>query len=195
MAILKFKVSLEDNLSIFRDICVSHKISFFELHETILESYRFDNKHQAVFYKSNEYWERGKIISLNFYDNFSKIPQIGMKETILGKEIKDPHQRYIYHYDFKRNWVFLVELIEILKDDATYKKIDFVSGIYPPQYEIVDLLKTEYEKVEEKFNSTIKPSNLTRLKDDYDEHEEMTEIELEEESAEELNDNTNLEEE
>ena len=31
-----------------------------------------------------------------------------MKETTIGSEIKDPNQKFIYLYDFNKNWTFLL---------------------------------------------------------------------------------------
>lgn len=160
MAILKFRVSLEDNSTIFRDICLSHKENFLEFHKSILEAFGFDNKHAATFYKSNEYWEKGKLISLEDYKiQPPNIPMILMENTYFKTEIKNPHQRYIYHYDFKRNWIFLIELIEVLTDQSQYNKINFKSGPNPSQYDLQDILKTEFEKIDERYNLTNNKKN------------------------------------
>ena len=64
MAILKFRVYLEEDNSVYRDIVIKHKQSFQDLHFAILKNYDFDNKHQSTFYRSNDSWLRGREISL-----------------------------------------------------------------------------------------------------------------------------------
>ena len=54
MAVLKFRVYLEEDDAVYRDICIKHTQTFAELHYAILKAYEFDNKHQATFYRSND---------------------------------------------------------------------------------------------------------------------------------------------
>ncbi|MCF3107148.1 hypothetical protein IPZ58_37235, partial [Streptomyces roseoverticillatus] len=76
----------------------------------ILKAYEFDNKHQATFFRSNDHWQRGREISLEKYDNRQyKVDPLLMAETTIGSEIRDPNQKFIYVYDFVKNWSFLVE--------------------------------------------------------------------------------------
>ena len=56
MAVLKFRVYLEEDDAVYRDICIKHTQSFAELHYAILKAYEFDTKHQATFYRSNDKW-------------------------------------------------------------------------------------------------------------------------------------------
>ena len=44
MAILKFRVYLEEDDSVYRDIAIRHTQTFYDLHEAILKAYEFDNK-------------------------------------------------------------------------------------------------------------------------------------------------------
>ncbi|RZK44632.1 MAG: hypothetical protein EOO94_05015, partial [Pedobacter sp.] len=106
MAILKFRVYFEEDDSIYRDIAIKHTQNFLQLHQAILKSYEFDSKHAATFARSNDSWLRGREISLEKYDRVYKAPPLIMEETTIGSEIKDPNQRFTYHYDFARNWHF-----------------------------------------------------------------------------------------
>ena len=84
MAILKFRVYLEEDDSVYRDVAVKHTQSFFELHEVILKSFEFDSKHQATFFRSNDNWQRGREISLEKYEKAYKAAPLIMKETTIG---------------------------------------------------------------------------------------------------------------
>src|SRR5688500_4483592 len=137
MAVLKFRIYFEEDDSIYRDVTIKHTQSFLQLHQVILKSYEFDNKHQATFYRSNDNWQRGREISLEKYQKAYPKDPLLMSETPIGSEIKDPNQKFIYVYDFTRNWTFLVELISVSKEENA--KLDYPAvvkseGIAPSQY-------------------------------------------------------------
>src|SRR3954464_2133783 len=141
--------------SVYRDVATRHKQSFFELHETILKAFEFDSKHQATFFRSNDHWQRGREISLERYDKPYKAAPLLMKETTIGSEIRDPNQKFVYIYDFNKNWTFLVELINVSKEEnpkisspAMVRK----EGIAPSQYGTKSLLGERFADVEEKYD-------------------------------------------
>src|SRR6266498_128897 len=153
MAILKFRIYLEEDDSVYRDIAIRHTQSFYDLHETILKAYEFDNKHKATFYRSNDHWQRGREISLEVYDKEYKAPPLLMKDTTIGSEIRDPNQKFIYHYDFNKNWGFMVELINVSKEEnprLIYPAVVRTEGIAPSQYGTKGLLGEKFADVEEK---------------------------------------------
>jgi hypothetical protein len=157
MAILKFRVYLEEDDSVYRDVVIRHTQNFHELHEVILKSFEFDNKHQATFYRSNDNWQKGREISLDKYDKSYKAPPLLMKETTIGSEIKDPNQKFIYVYDFTKNWTFLVEMINVSKEEnpkLTYPSMIRKEGIAPSQYGTKSLLGERFTDVEEKYDLT-----------------------------------------
>jgi hypothetical protein len=51
MAILKFRIYLEEDDSVYRDIAIRPTQSFYDLHEAILRAYEFDNKHKRLFFE------------------------------------------------------------------------------------------------------------------------------------------------
>ncbi|MGQ0740288.1 MAG: IS1096 element passenger TnpR family protein [Bacteroidota bacterium] len=157
MAILKFRIYLEEDESVYRDAVIRHTQSFRELHETILRAYEFDNKHKATFYRSNDHWQRGREISLEQYDKEYKAPPLLMEATTIGSEIRDPNQRFIYQYDFNKNWTFLVELINVSKEEnpkIIYPSVSRTEGIAPSQYGTKGLLGEKFADVEEKYDLT-----------------------------------------
>jgi hypothetical protein len=157
MAILKFRVYLEEDETIYRDIVIRHTQNFFDLHQAILKSYEFDNKHQATFYRSNDNWLRGREISLEKYDKAYSAEPLIMSEVTIGSEIKDPNQKFIYIYDFVKNFTFLVELINLSKDEnpkITYPSCVRVEGIGPSQYGTKGMLGDKFADIEEKYDLT-----------------------------------------
>ena len=157
MAILKFRVYFEEDESVYRDVVIRHSQSFFNLHEAILKGYEFDNKHKATFFRSNDHWLRGREISLETYDREYKAPPLLMSETTVGSEIRDPNQRFIYLYDFNKNWSFLLELINVSKEEnpkISYPSVVRTEGIAPSQYGTKGLLGEKFADVEEKYDLT-----------------------------------------
>ena len=157
MAILRFRVYFEEDDSVYRDIVIRHTQNFFELHEQILRAFEFDNKHKATFFRSNDHWQRGREISLEKYDKDYKAPPLLMNETTIGSEIRDPNQKFIYLYDFNKNWSFLVELINVSKEEnpkISYPSMIRTEGIGPSQYGTKGLLGEKFADVEEKYDLT-----------------------------------------
>lgn len=156
MAILRFRVYWEDDESIYRDVVIKHTQNFADLHYCILKSYEFDSKHKATFYRSNDNWLRGREISLVKYDDkVYKVDPMIMADVTMGSEIKDPNQKFIYVYDFNKFWTFMVELINVDKEEN--KKISYptcirTEGIAPSQYGTKGLVDSRLAEVEEKYD-------------------------------------------
>ncbi|HVZ55180.1 MAG TPA: hypothetical protein VG870_00860 [Chitinophagaceae bacterium] len=157
MAILRFRVYFEEDDSVYRDVAIRHTQHFKDLHDAILKAFEFDNKHKATFYRSNDNWQRGREITLEKYDREYKAPPLLMAETPIGSEIRNPNQKFVYQYDFNKNWIFLVELINVSKEEnpkLTYPAVLRAEGIAPSQYGTKSLLGEKFADVEEKYDLT-----------------------------------------
>ena len=155
MAILKFRVYFEEDESIYRDIVIKHNQNFLEFCNCLLKSYEFDNKHPATFFRSNDNWQKGREITLEKYDKKYQVPPLLMSETIIGSEIKDPNQKFIFIYDFKKNWTFLIELINVSKDEKPgleYPAVIKTEGVGPSQYGTRGLVGDKLAEMEEKYD-------------------------------------------
>ncbi|TAF55190.1 MAG: hypothetical protein EAZ62_02745 [Sphingobacteriia bacterium] len=155
MAVLKFRVYLEEDDAVYRDILLRHQQHFLDLHFSILKAYEFDQKHQATFYRSNDQWQRGREISLEKYDKPYRAEPLLMADTKLGSEIQQTNQKFIYEYDFAKGWVFLIALIQVDKEEnpkIDYPKISRTEGIGPQQYGTKSLLGDKFADIEEKYD-------------------------------------------
>ena len=155
MAILKFRIYWEDDDSVYRDVVIRHSHTFLDLHHEILRCFEFDNKHKATFYRSNDKWQRGKEITLEKYEKQYVAEPLLMTETTIGSEIKDTNQKFIYVYDFNKNWTFMVELINVNKEESS--KVSYPScarseGIGPSQYGTKGLISEKLAEIEEKYD-------------------------------------------
>jgi hypothetical protein len=156
MAVLKFRVFLEEDDTVYRDIAIKHNQTFYEFHLAILSSFEFDSIHPASFYRSNDSWQRGRAISIEKYEGQEyKVEPLDMFETTLGSEIKDTEQKFVYLYDFVKNWTFLIQLIGVSKEESSkisYPAITRKEGIGPSQYGIKSILGDRFADVEEKYD-------------------------------------------
>jgi hypothetical protein len=157
MAVLKFRVSWEEDDAIYRDVLVKHTQNFQDLHFIILKAFEFDQKHDATFYRSNDTWQRGREISKEVYDRTYKVAPLLMEETTIGSEIIDTNQHFIYEYDFVKSWSFLIQLIQVVKNadaDMTleYPLVSRIEGVGPMQYGTKGLLGEKFADIEEKYD-------------------------------------------
>ncbi len=155
MAILKFRIYLEEDDAVYRDIVIRHTQNFQELHFAILKSYEFDSKHKATFFRSNDHWQRGREISFERYDKPYVVEPLLMQDVTLGSEIRDTNQKFVYEYDFEKHWLFLVELINVSKEESSktvYPSVSRTEGIGPQQYGTKSLLGDKFADIEEKYD-------------------------------------------
>ena len=159
MAILKFRISWEEDDAIYRDVLVKHTQYFTDLHQVILQAFEFDQKHDATFYRSNDKWQRGREISKAIYEKTYVVPPLLMDEVVIGSEILDTNQQFVYVYDFAKNWTFLIQLIQVIKNadanmELAYPLVSRVEGVGPMQYGTKGLLGPNFTDIEEKYDLT-----------------------------------------
>jgi hypothetical protein len=153
MAVYRFKVYLEDNEDVFRDIDIKAAQTFEQFHTVIQEAFKFDAKHAAAFFVSDDYWRKGQEITLRKEDlpleeeeiRKQVDPKKLMAETKIAKFIEQPHQRFVYVFDPAVQWTFLIEMIKIVEDNPKleYPSIIKSIGTPPKQYKQVNLAKEE----------------------------------------------------
>ncbi|MFO0414890.1 MAG: IS1096 element passenger TnpR family protein [Bacteroidota bacterium] len=156
MAIFRFRVYWEEDDAVYRDVVIRHTQHFSDLHQCILKAWEFDSKHQATFFRSNEHWQRGREISFEVYDDHTyKVPPLIMQETTIASEIKDPNQHFVYVYDFNKNWTFLIELIQVIKEESSkieYPSVARKEGVGPSQYGTKGMVSDKLTEIEEKYD-------------------------------------------
>jgi len=106
----KFRVILDVEEDVFRDIIVSDTINLEELHFTIAKSFGFKGQEMASFYRSDENWEQGEEIPL--FDMSEDGSEISMEKCLTSETFIAKGDKLIYVYDFFSMWTFFVELTE-----------------------------------------------------------------------------------
>jgi hypothetical protein len=92
---------------------------------------------------------------LELYDKEYKASPLIMSETTIASEIKVHNQRFTYLYDFNKNWSFLLELINVSKEEnpkVSYPSAIRSEGIAPSQYGTKGLLGEKFADIEEKYD-------------------------------------------
>ncbi|MGN7723128.1 IS1096 element passenger TnpR family protein [Chitinophaga sp. 22620] len=155
MPVLKFRVYWEEDESVYRDIAVKPSQNFLQFHQAILTAYEFDSKHKATFFRSNDNWQRGREILLEKDAQPRKVEPLLMSDTPIGAMVRDPNQKFIYLYDYAKNWTFLVELISVAKEENTklnYPVCVRKEGLAPSQYGTKGLIGDKLVEMEEKYD-------------------------------------------
>lgn len=141
MAVYHFKLSFEDDQDVYREIEIKSTQTFEDFHNSIVQSINFDNVHDASFFISDNLWHNGDEITrfpVKDNDNHNKTETLTrqMSKCKMASLIDDPHQRFIYVYDPKISWTFLVELIKIVPDNVkvSYPVCVKSNGDAPKQY-------------------------------------------------------------
>lgn len=128
----RFRVILDAEEDVFRDIEIMAGDTLEDLHNTILQSFGFDGNEMASFYVSDDDWNQGEEISqFDITEGESSIRL--MNETTLDDVVNESRTKLIYVYDFLNMWTFLVELAEIAEPDPQmdYPNLMFVHGQLP----------------------------------------------------------------
>ncbi|PCJ23982.1 MAG: hypothetical protein COA97_10620 [Flavobacteriales bacterium] len=141
MSIYKFKVLLESDEVIFRNIEIKSVQNFDDFHEIIVAAFGFDNSQMASFYISNDDWEKGQEITLFDMqieeDQQEKV--LVMDKTSINSQVNCVGGHVLYSYDFLNMHNFFIELVEIkVKEDTTsfYPKVVSSQGEIPVKVEL-----------------------------------------------------------
>lgn len=153
MAVYRFKLFIEDNDDIYREIEILSGQTFEDFHNAIQDAYKFDKKHAASFFVSDDYWRKDQEVTLREEDlpleeeeikkNVS--PKKLMSKTKIAKYIDSPRQRFMYVFDPAVKWAFCIELMKILPDNpkGEYPACVKSIGNPPKQYKQAQMAKGE----------------------------------------------------
>lgn len=161
--VYKFRVILDTEEDIFRDIAILKNDTLEDLHNAIINSFGFDGMEAASFYSCDDEWTQleDEISLFDISDEPSDTKTMGSTpiESILDQD----HTKIIYVYDFLNMWTFFVELaaIEEQESGTVYPEVLFAHGVLP------DEIPTQ------NFGSTIVSNDdiYDEFNDDYDEED------------------------
>jgi hypothetical protein len=107
--VVKFRVIMDTEQDVFRDLEIAADQNFMQLHKAILSAFQFTEGEMASFYLSDENWEKGMEIPLMDMGE----GQVAMENTVLSEMVVAAGDKLLYVYDFMRMWIFYVEVLEL----------------------------------------------------------------------------------
>lgn len=137
MAVYKFKITFEDYDEVTREIEIKSNQTFEDFHNAIHKAIGFDGNFPSSFYMSNDFWHKGKEITLKENSIKNKEKTVLMNTSLLKNFIEDPHQKIYYIFNHDNPWTFLIELLKItIQEDPkiTYPICTKSQGEAPKQF-------------------------------------------------------------
>lgn len=156
--VYKFRVILDAEDDIFRDIAIQEDDTLEDLHNAIFNSFGFDGMEVASFYTCDDTWNQEDEIPM-----FDSGDVLGEQKTMSDYQLSDildqQNTKIIYVYDFINMWTFLVELASVEEQVVgnTYPETLFSHGEMPD------------EAMEKHFISDDEDENYNEFEDDLDE--------------------------
>ncbi len=167
--IYRFRIILDTDEDVFRDIEIEASATLEDFHNAITQSFGFDGQEMASFYTSNDLWEEGDEISL-----FDVSDEPGglriMGETNLEDIVDEENTRLLYVYDFLNMWTFMVELADIADAETgtIYPNLMYSHGQIPEEAPEKEFIAEEIEDDDFDEEFDLDPEDYDNL--DFDEN-------------------------
>ena len=125
---LKFRVILNVEEDVLRDIITDSNITLIEFSKIISSEFGFDSSEISTFHHSNENWEQLDEIKIFKIDEEDKI----MDKTPISNFFISKGDKLIFIYDFLNYWTFFIELYDLdesIKMDKTYECLNSIGEV------------------------------------------------------------------
>lgn len=147
--VYKFRVILDAEEDVFRDIAIAEDDTLEDLHNAIVNAFGFDGMEIASFYTCDDKWNQDEEISL-FDTGDNPGEQKIMGDYQLSEMLDEDSTKIIYVYDFLNMWTFFVELAAIEEAEAgtSYPSTLFAHGEMPadaPEKDFADASENEFD--------------------------------------------------
>lgn len=155
--VYKFRVILDAEDDVFRDIAILEEDTLEDLHNAIVNAFGFDGLEVASFYTCDDTWNQEDEIPM--FDTGDIAGDVRTMSDYKLSEILDAENtKIIYVYDFINMWTFLVELaaVEEITAGNVYPETLFSHGEMP-------------EDAGEKIFEADEDENYNEFEDDLDE--------------------------
>lgn len=121
--VYKFTVLSDEVDDFVRIIKIDSEATFFNLHETILDSVGYTKDQITSFFLCSEDWEREQEITLVEMETDSEYDNLVMDDTVLEDYLTDEKQKLQYIFDIISDRAFFIELSEIITGKNLEKAI------------------------------------------------------------------------
>jgi len=155
--VYKFRVILDAEEDIFRDIAILEDDTLEDLHNAIVNAFGFDGLEVASFYTCDDTWNQEDEIPMFDAGDVPGENKI-MSDYQLSDLLHEDNTKIIYVYDFINMWTFLVELaaVEDLVVGNVYPETIFSHGEMPA------------EAIEKQFEADMDEDHFSEFEDDLD---------------------------
>jgi len=132
--VYKFRVILDAEEDVFRDIAILEDNTLEDLHNAIVNAFGFDGLEVASFYTCDDTWNQEDEIPMFDAGDVPGENKI-MSDYQLSDILHEDSTKIIYVYDFINMWTFLVELaaVEDLVVGSVYPETIFSHGEMPAE--------------------------------------------------------------
>lgn len=165
--VYKFRVILDTEEDIFRDIAILAEDTLEDLHNAIVNSFGFDGMEVASFYTCDDTWNQEDEIPM--FDT-GDVPgeQKTMSDYLLSDILDTENTKIIYVYDFINMWTFLVELASAEDRVATntYPETLFSVGEMPAEAMEKHFIADEDEEGYNEYEDDLDEDDLDMFESD-----------------------------
>jgi len=133
--VYKFRVILDAEEDVFRDIAILENDTLEDLHNAIVKAFGFDGMEVASFYTCDDTWNQEEEIPMFDAGDFPGENKI-MSDYKLADLLDAENTKIIYVYDFINMWTFLVELAAVenaVEPGLIYPSLLFAHGEMPAE--------------------------------------------------------------
>lgn len=134
--VYKFRVILDAEEDVLRDIAILDTDTLEDLHNTIINAFGFDGTEGGSFYLCDDNWNQEDEIPLFDISDEPGEHKI-MADFKLSDLLYENQTKILYNYDPFVNWTFFVELAAIeTEEESTEKELPallFAHGILPDE--------------------------------------------------------------
>ncbi len=112
--VYKFLLLSDEADNFTREIEIGSDATFFQFHETILESVGYNKDQITSFFICGDNWEKREEITLIEMDSSSEYDNFVMEDTHLDEFVEDEGQRLLYVFDNLTERSFFIELKAVI---------------------------------------------------------------------------------
>jgi hypothetical protein len=154
--IYKFRVILDAEDDVFRDIAIQDEDTLEDLHNAIVNAFGFDGMEIASFYTCDDQWNQDEEISLFDTGEIAGEQKV-MGDYPLSEMLNEDNTKIIYVYDFLNMWTFFVELAAIEESEAgtVYPNTLFSHGEMPadaPEKDFLEAGENEFDYEDDDYD-------------------------------------------
>jgi hypothetical protein len=136
--VYKFTILSDEVDNFVREIAIDPEATFFDFHNAILDSVKYEKNQMTSFFICSDDWEKGQEVTLVEMESSSEYDNLVMDKTKLEDLISEENQKLIYVFDMMADRVFFMELTEIVPRKTQDRPVCLTSEGNPPVQIMVD---------------------------------------------------------